>query len=73
MGFPIGYFCSIRSNLLASAQICQLFENELMSTLKRLKETNYDFTARIRSAEHFNFKRYSIERGNLKKKIRFLT
>ena len=36
MGFPIGYFCSIRSNLLASAQICQLFENELMSTLKRL-------------------------------------
>ena len=34
MGFPIGYFCSIRSNLLASAQICHLFENELMSTLK---------------------------------------
>ena len=35
MGFSIGYFCSIRSNLLASAQICQLFENELMSTLKK--------------------------------------
>ena len=35
MGFPIGYFCSIRSKLLASAQICQLFENELMSTLKK--------------------------------------
>ena len=67
MGFPIGYFCSIRSNLLASAQICQLFENELMSTLKRSKETNYDFIAMIRSAEHFNFKRNSIERGNLKK------
>ena len=72
MGFPIGYFCSIRSNLLASAQICQLFGNELMSTLKRLKEKNYDFIARIRSAEHFNFKHYSIERGNLKK-MRFLT
>ena len=31
------------------------------------KETNYDFIARARSAEHFNFKGYSIERGNLKK------
>ena len=65
----MGYFCSIRSNLLASAQICQLFENELMSTLKRSKETNYDFIGRIRSAELFNFKRYSIERGNLKNTI----
>ena len=44
-----------------------IVENELMSILKRAKETNYDFIARIRSAEHFNFKRYSIERGNLKK------
>ena len=44
-----------------------IVENELMSILKRLKETNYDFIGRIRSAEHFNFKRYSIERGNLKK------
>ena len=61
-GFPIGYLCSIRSNLSASAQTCQLFENELMATLKRSKETNYDFIARIRFADHFNFKRYSMER-----------
>ena len=62
MGFPIGYLCSIWSNLLASAQTCQLFENELVATLKRSKETNYDFLARIWSAGHFNFKLYSIER-----------
>ena len=38
------------------------FENDLMTTRKRSKETNSDFIARIRSAEHFNFKRFSIER-----------
>ena len=32
-----------------------------MATRKRSKETNYDFKARIWSAEHFNFKHYSIE------------
>ena len=44
-GFSIGYLCSIRSTLLDSAQTCQLFENELVATLKRSKETNYDFIA----------------------------
>ena len=62
MGFPIGDLFSIRSFLLAGAQTCQLFENDLMATHKRSKETNSYFIARIWSAEHFNFKRYSIER-----------
>ena len=48
--------------LLASALACQLFENDLMATRKRSKETNSNFIARILSDEHFNFKRYSIER-----------
>ena len=39
-----------------------VFENDLMATRKRSKETNSDFKARIWSAEHFNFKRYTIER-----------
>ena len=60
MGFPIGDLFSIRSFLLAGAQTCQLFENDLMATNKRSKETNSDFIARIWSA--FNLKRYSIER-----------
>ena len=47
--------------LLAGAQTCQLFENDLMATCKRPKETKCNFLARIWSAEHFNFKRYSIE------------
>ena len=62
MGFPIGGISSIRSFLLAGTQTCQLFENDLMATRKRSKETNSNFLARIRSAEHFNFKRNSIER-----------
>ena len=62
MGFPIGHLFSIRSFLLTGAQTCQLFENDLMATHKRSKETNSDIIARISSAEHFNFKRYSIER-----------
>ena len=40
-----------------------LKKNDLMATRNRLKETISDFIAMIRSAEHFNFKRYSIERG----------
>ena len=40
---------------------------ELIHYTMGASSTNYDFIARIRSAEHFNFKRYSIERGNLKK------
>ena len=43
-------------------QTCQLFENDIMATLKRLKETNSDSIARIRSAVYFDFERYSIER-----------
>ena len=39
----------------------QLFENDLMATRKWLKEIKIDFIVRIGSAEHFNFKRYSIE------------
>ena len=62
MDFPIGDLLSTRSFLFASAQTCQLFENDLMATRKRSKETNYDFIARWWSAEHFDFKHYSIER-----------
>ena len=62
MGFPIGDLFSIRSFLLAGAQTCQLFENDLMATRKRSKETNSDFIVRTWSAEHFNFNRYSIEK-----------
>ena len=36
--------------------------NELMATRKWSKETKTDFIVRILSSEHFNFKRYSIER-----------
>ena len=43
----MGNFFSIRSFLLESAQTCQFFENDLMTTRKRSKETNSDFTARI--------------------------
>ena len=62
MGFPIGDLFSIRYILLAGAQTCQLFENDLMATCTRSKETNSDFIARIWSTEHFNFKSYSIRR-----------
>ena len=37
-------------------------ENDLMATHKWSRETKSDFIVRLRSAEHFNFKRYSIER-----------
>ena len=63
MGFPIGDLLSIRSFLLAGAQACQLFENDPLATCKRSKETNSILILRIRSAEHFNFKHYLIERG----------
>ena len=38
---------SIGSFLLADAQTCQLFENDLMATHKRSKETNSDVIAKI--------------------------
>ena len=47
MGFPIGDLFSIISFLLAGVQTCQLFENDLMATCKRSKETNSDFKVRI--------------------------
>ena len=62
MGFPIGDLWGIRYFLLAGSQTCQLFENELMATRKWSKETKSDFIVRIWSAEHFNFKRYTIEK-----------
>ena len=62
MGFPIGDLWSIQSFYLAGSQTCQLLENELMATRKWSKETKSDFIVRIWSAEHFNLKRYSIER-----------
>ena len=40
----------------------QLFENDLIATRKWSKETKFDFIVMIRSAEHFNFKCFSIER-----------
>ena len=46
MGFPIGDLFSIRSFSLAGAQTYQLFENDLMATHKRSKETNSDFIVR---------------------------
>ena len=46
MCFPIGNLLSIRYILLAGAQACQLFENDLMATCKRSKETNPSFIAR---------------------------
>ena len=62
MGFPIGDLLSIRFFfLLASAQTCQLFVNDLMATPKRTNETNSNFIARIYSALHFNLKHYLIE------------
>ena len=48
--------------LLAGAQIYQLFEKDLMSTCKRSVETNFNFIGKILSDEHFNLKRYSIEK-----------
>ena len=47
MCFPIGHILCIRPFLLASALTCQLFENDLMATHKRPKETNSNFIARI--------------------------
>ena len=44
---PIGDFLSMRSFLLAGAHACQFFENVLMATCKRPKETNLNFIARI--------------------------
>ena len=46
--------------LLVGAQICQLFEYDLMTIHKRPKETNFNYTASILCAEHF--KHYSFER-----------
>ena len=62
MGFPIGDLWSIRYFYLAGSQTCQLFENELMATRKWSKETQSDCIVKIWYAEHFDFKRYSIER-----------
>ena len=49
---------------LFNSQTCQLFENDLMATRKGggQKETKSDFLVWIWSAEHFNFKRYLVER-----------
>ena len=66
MGFPIGDLFSIRSFLLAGAQACQLFENDLMYACKYLQFYSVDIT----SAEHFNFKHYLIER-EVFRKLRF--
>ena len=46
-------------------------ENDLMATHKWSRETKSDFIVRLRSAEHFNFKRYSIEREVIWKKYNF--
>ena len=62
MGFLICDLLNISSLLLAGARACQLFQNDLMATSKRSKDTNLNFIARILSAEHFIFKRYLIER-----------
>ena len=72
MGFPIADFLSIGYFLLAVVHACQLFENDLMATCKRSKETNLNFIARFWSAQHFNFKCYSIEKEVLEK-FRFWT
>ena len=61
MGYPTGDLFIIRSFLLAGGQACQLVENDLIATCKRLKETNSNLIGRIWSAWHFNLK-HSIER-----------
>ena len=48
-----------------------VFENDLMATRKWSKETKFNFIGRIWSAEHFNFKRYSIEREVIWKNTSF--
>ena len=58
MGYPIGDLLGIMSFLFEGAHACQLFENDIMATCKRSKETNL----KIWFAEHFNLKRYLIER-----------
>ena len=49
--------------------MCHLFENDLMATRKRSKDTNSYFIARIWSAKHFNLIQtlFNWKRGNLKK------
>ena len=42
-----------------------------MATRKGSKETKYAFIVRIWSSEHFNFKRYSIEREVILEKYEF--
>ena len=41
MGFPVGDLFSIISLVLAGVQTCHLFENDLMATRKRSKETKF--------------------------------
>ena len=62
MFFSIGDLLNIGSFLLAGMHTCKLFENDLMATCKRSKETNLIFIAWISSADSFNIKRYLIER-----------
>ena len=47
MGFPIGDLFGFSSILLAGAQTCKLFENNLMATRYWSKERFSDFIARI--------------------------
>ena len=58
MGFPIGNLLNIRYFLFAGWQTCKLFENDLMATHKRSKETNRGFDL----LSILIFLRYSIER-----------
>ena len=59
MCFPICDPFSIIQFLLADAQPCQWFENDLMTTCKRSNERSFDLIAMILSAEHF--KRYQLK------------
>ena len=45
MGFPVGDLLAL--DLFIGAQTCRMFENDLMVTCKRLKETDSNSKARI--------------------------
>ena len=56
------FLFSTRSIILVGAKTCQLFENDFMATCERSRVSSSDLKARIRSAEHFHFERYSKKR-----------
>ena len=80
MSFPIGDLFSIISFLIAGAQTCLSFENDLMATCKRSKETNADGILRMLSIwisnaiqllKKYVFQLKLYEKGNRTKVFQF--